>query len=122
MLTTSHDSLYTPPIGQGFNADQLAAAQQAKLDQLFEEQLPALVALGTSVYVEQLRQAERMKSLDLKLKETLSPEHSKRAREIFTARAEAVIKAEAAAKVVETQQAAVTAAVARVESEKRQKR
>lgn len=122
MLTTTHDALYTPPTGQGFNADDLARKQLEKLDQLFAEQLPALVELGTAVYVEKLRQDERMAALDLKLRETLSPEHSKRAREIFAARAEAVIKAEAAAKVVEVQQAAITAASERVQAEKRQKR
>lgn len=120
MLTSSHDSLYIPPVGQGFNADDLARKQLEKLEELFTEQLPALVELGTAVYVEKLRQDERMKALDVKLKETLSPEHSKRAREIFTARAEVVLKAEAATKVVETQNVAIIAAETRIQAEKRQ--
>ena len=114
----SHDTLYTPNPGQGFNADDLQRAQLKQIEQIFVEQLPAIVELGTSVYVEHLRQLERMEALDVKLRETLAPEHGKRAREIFMERAKEILKAEAAARVVETQTAAINAAAARVEAEK----
>jgi hypothetical protein len=95
-MMTSHDSLYTPPVGRGFSADDLAAAQLKQLEESLAVQLPALVDLGTAVYAEEIRQQERMKQLELQMRESLSPDNLKRARDIFRQRAEAKIKAEAA--------------------------
>ncbi len=120
----SHDALYSPPVGRGFSADDLQREQLKQIDKIFEEQLPLLVEFGTAVYVEELRQAERMKALDLKIRESLSPEHGKRAREVLLRRAEEVLKSEAAAAQAVAAQtvenpAAVVAAETRVQNEKR---
>lgn len=123
MLST-HDALYTPPVGRGINADDLQAAQLAQLDEALNKELPAVLEYGTLVYVEELRQEERMKALDKKLAESLSPEHSKRSRDVFRQRAIEILKAEAAAlaqsKKADQSTQAVPEAVTQVQTEKRQ--
>lgn len=121
----THDSLYTPPVGRGFSADDLQREQLKQIDKIFEEQLPALVTTGTAVYVEELRQRARMEALETQLREALSGEHIRRAREVLQRRAEEFLKAEAVAKATaeatktEVPVAAV-AAETRVQQEKRQ--
>jgi len=123
---STHDALYTPPGGRGFSADDLQREQLKQIDKIFEEQLPALVEYGTAVYVEEIRQEERMKALQVKIRESLSPEHSVRANETLRRRAEEVLKAEAAAAklapVTESTAAPVVAAETRIQAEKRQQR
>lgn len=121
-MNTTHDSLYTPPVGRGFSADDLQREQLKQIDKIFEEQLPALVEAGTAVYVEELRQRERMEALEAKMRESLSHEHIKRAREVLQRRAEEILKAEALKPVAapEAPSAPVVAAETRVQAEKRQ--
>lgn len=134
MIPSSHDVMYapapgksygfsSPQEGRGYSADDLAAEQTKQLDKAFAERIPELLDAGTAVYVEQLRQDERMKVLEMKMRECLSPEHMKRGREVFKARAEAYLKAEASAALLSAapamKPAAVTAAEVRVQSEKR---
>ncbi len=134
MIPSSHDVMYAPPAGKsygfsspeqgrGYSADDLAAEQTKQLDKAFAERIPELLDAGAVAYVEQIRQEERMKVLETKMRECLSPEHMKRAREVFRARAEAHLKAEAAAALLAAapvaKPAAVVAAEVRVQSEKR---
>lgn len=138
-MSTSHDVMYAPPAGasygfsdpqhgRGFSADDLQREQLKQIDKIFEEQLPALVADGTSIFVEELRQEERMEAFEAKMRASLSPEHMARAREVLRRRAAEVLKAEAvklsitAADTTGTTSvsAPVIAAETRVQAEKRQ--
>lgn len=106
-MSTSHDVMYAPPAGssygfsdpqhgRGFSADDLQREQLKQIDKIFEEQLPGLVAAGTGVFVEELRQQKRMEEFETQMRSSLSPEHMTRAREVLRRRAEDVLKAEAA--------------------------
>jgi hypothetical protein len=120
----THDSLYTPPAGRGYSADDLQREQLKQIDKIFEEQLPALVASGTQIFIEELRQNERMKAFEAQMRASLSPEHMVRAREVLQRRAEEAIKAEAvtakaAAEAVKEPAPSATAANAIAQQEKR---
>ncbi len=138
MNANPHDVTYSPPVGKsfgfndpkdkdssrGYSADDLAREQLKQANAVLEAQLPALVDLGTQVYVEKIRFDRINAVLEEKLRASLSPEHAKRAREVFAVRAAEALKAEELAKLAALKPPAepppaVVAAETRVQSEKR---
>lgn len=95
-MSSSHDAVYQPPVGRGFSADDLAKAEEAKLETELRAAMPALLELGVETLVAQLKQEERMKALEVLVLKSLSPELGRRAREMFRSEADRRMKLERA--------------------------
>lgn len=93
-MSASHDVAYRAPQGRGYSADDLAKAEEAKLETELRQAMPALLKMGVATYIAQLRQEELMKSLEAEVLKSLSPELGRRAKLLFRSEADKQIKLE----------------------------
>lgn len=119
----SHDTIYQPDAGRSFNADDLHRAELAKLDEALAVHLPQIAEEGVEVFIEHLKHEKRMAKLETKLRESLSPDLVRRAKDLFRERAEQSLKQQKEAATttapVVTPQAVVNAAVVNAEKNER---
>ncbi len=94
-LSAAHGVAYQPPVGRGFNADDLHTVELARLESELTLALPELVDEGMKLYINQLKQEAAMKAFNDKLSASLTPDNRKNTHAMLRIRAATAI-AEAA--------------------------